>query len=163
MDAEGSGQLLLIEGDAHDPAWSPDGKQILFASRRGGRSFGLYVADWQGQNIKQLAKGNNPLGLVCPAWSPDGKRIAYAELRNGQNYEVMVCESEGKNAKQLTQLGGMNLYPAWSPDGRQLAFYHHTQNQGGTLYLVDASGANSRVILKGESHIEGGRPVWRPR
>ena len=43
MNADGTGLLRLTRDPAEDtqPAWSPDGKKIVFSSNRGGK-FGIY-------------------------------------------------------------------------------------------------------------------------
>jgi TolB protein len=43
MDADGTGLLRLIRNAADDvePSWSPDGKKIIFSSKRNGR-FAIY-------------------------------------------------------------------------------------------------------------------------
>ncbi|HEV7376660.1 MAG TPA: hypothetical protein VGN95_18245, partial [Pyrinomonadaceae bacterium] len=50
-----------------DPAWSPDGSQLVFASRRDG-NFEIYVMDSGGLVQKRLTQ--NELGDLSPSWSP---------------------------------------------------------------------------------------------
>src|SRR5689334_13807818 len=80
MDADGGGQRRLTKEEATspdtpaglffgvEPAWSPDGGQVAFASRRGG-DFDLYVTGADGKGTRQLTdlKGEE----THPSWSPD--------------------------------------------------------------------------------------------
>ncbi len=50
-----------------DPAWSPDGKQIVFQSDRDG-NFEIYIMDADGNNPRRLT--NNRGGDYWPAWQP---------------------------------------------------------------------------------------------
>jgi TolB protein len=162
MDADGGNVKQLGDGDGFDPAYSPDGKKILFASLRMGRGFHVYVMDADGTNVNELTTNDNPIGFVYPSWSPDGKKIAWTD-RAGQALEIFVADADGKNAKQFTTLGGTNTYAAWSPDGKKIAFHHSENGESGAFHLMNADGSDMKTVLKDESPVEGGRPVWRPK
>ena len=68
------------------PAWSPDGKQIAFASNPDGNS-DIYIMDANGTNLTQIT--HNDADDLEPAWSPDGKQIAFASNPAG-NYDIYV-------------------------------------------------------------------------
>jgi len=57
-----------------NPAWSPDGNRIVYASALTG-SGDIYVMDASGQDIRQLTSSS--AADYQPAWSPDGNRIAF--------------------------------------------------------------------------------------
>lgn len=79
MNPDGSGQRNLTQHPAedYDPAWSPDGKQIMFSSNRDADVFDLYLMDADGTNVRKVFE--TLAYRMNPAWSPDGKRIAYAQ------------------------------------------------------------------------------------
>jgi Tol biopolymer transport system component len=70
------------------PAWSPDGKTILWPSAREGKS-AIYVMDADGKNVRRLT----PLDSEAdePSWAPDGKRIVFVSM-------VRMDGSTGKSA-----------------------------------------------------------------
>ncbi|MBI1299214.1 hypothetical protein GC175_30145 [bacterium] len=78
MEIDGSNLRRLTRHDADDmnPAWSPDGRWIVFVSNRGSdrtvRSvYNLYVMATDGSNQCQLMQGDQP--AQEPVWSTDGQ------------------------------------------------------------------------------------------
>ncbi len=63
-----------------DPAMSPDGKRIAFASNRDG-FWNLYTLDIQSGKVVQLTNDHNY--NVAPTWSPDLAWVAYETYENG--------------------------------------------------------------------------------
>src|SRR5262245_10794783 len=75
IDADGSKLTRLTTDPAYEnsPEWSPDGKQIAFASDRT-NSWEIYVMNIDGTDQRQVTSyGINEE----PHWSPDGTKIAY--------------------------------------------------------------------------------------
>src|SRR5271157_319923 len=103
-----------------DPAMSPDGKRIAFASNRDGY-WNLYTLDIQSGNVVQLTNDHNY--NAAPTWSPDLAWIAYETYQNG-NLQIALLSL--KNPAQppvlLTDDPSANHSPAWAPNGRQIAF-----------------------------------------
>ena len=49
------------------PSWAPNGKKLVFSSRRRGRS-DLYSIDINGSNLRRLTQGAGE--NTSPAWGP---------------------------------------------------------------------------------------------
>ncbi len=165
MNTDGGGQTRLTEdanGDASfprglffqiDPAWSPDGSKIAFASRRGG-SFDIYVMSADGTGTRRLT--STRADDVHPTWSPDGEQIAFE--RNG---DIFVMGSDGSGARRISDLNAEESEPAWSPDGAWIAY---TSRTPGTpvreVWVMHPDGSERRALTK-----QGGRaftPAWSP-
>jgi TolB protein len=112
MDSDGTNvQRLTEEGDAQNPAYSPDGSMIAFAwSKRSEGGFEIYLYDFRMRKFTQLtsSSGRNER----PTWAPDGKHIAFYSNRSGKD-QVYAMTLDGRKVWQLTNTGA-NEAPSWS-------------------------------------------------
>src|SRR6185295_5575607 len=128
---------LTPDQNATDPAWSPDGTRIAFASNKDG-NYDIYSMASDGTDVRQLTWTREE--EAEPTWSPDGKWIAYASgylpakmncgfMHTGRgggdpisaHPDIYLMSSDGSNQTRLTETEN-NLEPSWSPDGASLAF-----------------------------------------
>ena len=154
VEIDGGEATQLTSGDFEhaSPAWSPDGKQIVFDGLRDERwdtelINRLYVVDATGGEPKALTGDGG--SYESPAFSPDGSRIAFRMYAEDGTYphhtQLGVMKADGSDEKLLTtsldrQCAPYPDYrePVW--DGDRLAF---TIEDGGNvhLYTVAADGS----------------------
>ncbi len=158
-DGTGLVRLTTNAADDRDPAWSPDGSKIVFASNRSPylRTLGhmhLWVMNADGTGLKQLTTGSD--GETQPAWSPDGTRIAY-------HYSTGIAAVHTDGTKDnsidiLSTFNGETWYagePTWSPDGQTIAY---TSTHDGT-YRVNTWTPNFRQTLTPQGD-QDQFPMW---
>jgi dipeptidyl aminopeptidase/acylaminoacyl peptidase len=118
------------------PAWSPDGKQIAFVSKRGDDpdrtdNWDVYaMAAAPGAKARQLTTSpeadSNPEWESAPAWSPDGKSIAFIHGGDPKKIEyavhsLAIVAADSGEARVLTASLDRNVVqPHWSPDGQSV-------------------------------------------
>ena len=103
-----------------DPAWSPDGNQLVYSSDKGGNLLQLWIRDLQTGQDRQLTHlTTQPMGAT---WSPDGKRIAFFDVDGmWRAASISVVDvATGKVTRIHDSLFGPGN-PTWSPDGARVA------------------------------------------
>lgn len=134
------------------PAFSPDGKRIVFTSNRADPSnWEIYVMDVNGSNPQRLT--NSPGLDTEPVFSPDGSLIVFCSERGG-NLDIWVMNADGTGLRQLTATPEEEIEPAWSPDGTQIAFTRLLGSNEKDVYIMNVDGSNVRRLTSapGEDH-----------
>ena len=159
--------------DVQAPAWSPDGRTIVFVSWRDGNGE-VYAMDANGSGPRNLTQ--NPAKKdVRPAWSPDGRRIAFVSSRDRhqrmqpglrtppEQSDIYVMNADGSRKRNLTRDRASDDLPTWSPDGRRIAFLHGRGRGRGQLYVVNADGSGLRNLgrIAGPA-LFASQLVWSP-
>jgi TolB protein len=151
-----------FEGGAGTPAWSPDGKHILFwGKRRSGENVpaDLWLANANGRGMRRLIPR-----AVDPAWSPNGKQVAFS-----RDLDIYVASANGGSVRRLTATPrDEDTEPAFSPDGSQLAFssLHRARNQkndDARIALVNLDGSGRREITDADPLFWASAPGWQPQ
>lgn len=160
-------QLTSGPFDHHAPAWTPDGRGLVFAANR------LPDADWhpycselwyvdrEGGEPVQLTHGGSDLAAEKPAVSPDGRQIAFLgtePLEQGYGLTgLYVLDRETGAVRRLAAGLDRGFYneaitdlpcPAgggltWSPNGRWI---YGIVSDGGQVHLVKVGTSTGAVV-----------------
>jgi len=151
MGATGE-SVRRLSNVGYNPAWSPDGKTILYATdqvedprTRGGRSQ-IWRIDLTTEERHLAVPGD----AAQPSWSPGGMRIAYWGVEPGSSRRVVwTIPAAGGKAVPVTRDASLNWNPVWSPDGR---FLYFASDRSGSMDLW-------RVPIDEETGEVQGEPV----
>lgn len=120
QDAAGGKWTQVTSGDAwdRDPAWTRDGKAIVFSSNRSGH-FQLWRLSFEvsANEPERLTRSNDDDS--APTVAPDGS-IAFVRGFSGAA-RVWIRTADGAE-RRLTDREEQELSPAYSPDGSHLAY-----------------------------------------
>jgi dipeptidyl aminopeptidase/acylaminoacyl peptidase len=144
--------------DEHSIDWSPDGKEILFASNREPNQdeffnydiFALNVADG---SIRRLTA--TEYNEYEPLWSPDGKHIVYRGTKRGltdrettmEDTHVWMMNADGSDRREIgAVIDNRQGAPKWAPDGSAVYFTVQERGSNHLVRLLVRGGAPEYVV-----------------
>jgi dipeptidyl aminopeptidase/acylaminoacyl peptidase len=161
--ADGGEPRQVTEGDYDDadPAWSPDGRALVFASARHDErdhddASDIWLIPAEGGTPRRLTRTDGPAGH--PAFSPAGDAVAYLgrASRNafGRNVRLFTVPVTGGAPECRTlgfdrSCGPLGVQPVWSGDGRALTIAAEDQGTLG-LFRVEPGDGPPRRVVAGE-------------
>ncbi|MFE7194903.1 hypothetical protein [Kitasatospora sp. NPDC057541] len=156
-------------GVVTDPAWSPDGKQLVFSYRTSAtgqpaNSRALYIVNADGTGLRRLTPWELRAGDRAN-WSPDGSRIVFTTYPAGPDNApgggIYTVHPDGTAVEALTPGPSDTTYgiASYSPDGTAIAFAQAPAGGTSELYTMRADGSGATRITDTAGHGES-RPSW---
>ncbi|HEX3275467.1 MAG TPA: DPP IV N-terminal domain-containing protein, partial [Gemmatimonadales bacterium] len=147
--------------------WSPDGKYLAFAAKRGPRDEIVIVDVARNKQVGRIELKLS--GVTTPSWSPDGNQLVFTGYDGGIS-DLFTVNRDGTNLQRLTSDKYGDLHPVWSPDGKTIAF---ASDRGPRTNFATLAFSNFRIALydlatgtvKVLDHMESGKnvsPQWAP-
>ena len=150
-------RLTFDDGNEMNPAWSPDGERIAYASDRSGsyRTYIRLASGAGGDDTVATIADNGPSGPT--GWSPDGGTLAVRHLGSTQWDIWMMPLLPGAKPSLFLKTPFNEQWARISPDGRWVA-YQSDQSGRDEVYVQAVSGAGGKWQI---SSAGGARPWWR--
>lgn len=173
---EAGRRLTQDPGLDYEPAFSTDGRWLVFTSERRG-SPDLFALDLQEENATPLLLIDSDAMEDQAAFSPDGETLFFVSTRDG-NADIFTLPflpgtiQSMDGAANITRHPGGDFRPAVSPDGSRVAFstdrdtptfghqiFPFARQREGEIYVMDVDGIN---VPRRITHMKGwdGSPVW---
>jgi Tol biopolymer transport system component len=102
IHSDGTHRKMLADG--YDPAWSPNGKRIVFVADKGADTE-IFTMTAKGKDKRRLT--DDKKSEWQPAFSPDGRRVVFntGEMRD-EFGPIYVMNANGKHRDKLVPFGG---------------------------------------------------------
>ena len=150
-------RLTWDSGLTEDPALSPDGRFVAYASDRyGAGNLDVWVQQLSGGEPIRLT--SNEADDVTPSFSPDGARITFRSYRDGGG--VYLISALGGQERLIARSG---LNPSYSPDGGQIVYWVGEPANlapSARVYIVPVAGGKPVEFQPGFA--DARYPMWTP-
>lgn len=164
VNAQGGKALQITTNAAYDgdPIWSPDGKQIAFATDRNG-NFDVYLVSAEGGVAKRIT--TNSVTEIPLAFSPDGKEIYFSaqiqkaaenvQFASGWITELYKVSTEGGRPEQVVAVPVSSM--SFDKDGKSFLYYdrkgseniwrkHHTSSVARDVVYYNAKKKTHTIL-----------------
>lgn len=138
--------IIKIVHAGNEPAWSPDGQFLAFAT-----PVGVWIAESDGSNPRELVSSRS---ATDPTWSPAGDVIAFSV--GDAEADIFTIRPDGSDMRQVTTLSGREVHPTFSRDARTIAFSHQLGESSEILGMNLATGATTLLVQNADD------PVFQP-
>ena len=152
----------LVEMEAREPVFSPDGKYIAFVKDKnkgiGTGNLGLWVIEANGGKPYKLADAGK---ASSPIWSPDGKLIAFLDYSVGNQISIVPFSKTEITIGKVIRIDApegikdFNLLAGWTHDNKIGALITSKQEFG--LYTLPVEGGQAAKILHDSYAVQ---PRW---
>jgi Tol biopolymer transport system component len=160
---------LTFKAPSYLHGWSPDGRYILYTSKRNNQ-FEIYRGNSDGSG-EELQLTNNDSMDDGSEYTPDGKYIYFNSSRSGA-MRLWRMDADGKNPKQITHDNFNDWFPHISPDGKHILFLSYLPDVESHLHpyykpvylrMLPIAGGEPKVV----AYLYGGQgtinvPSWSP-
>jgi len=159
LEPQGRPRTLPIEGTfARGPAWTADGREILYSGGLDVRS-NIYRIPADGSAPGHLIEAFGD-GVEGPSLSYGSRRLAFSRQLRNSNIWRLDLQARTHAPEPIISSTFREASPQYSPDGKRIAFY---SNRSGLnqIWVCDADGTRAAQLTSMTGNITG-TPRWSP-
>jgi Tol biopolymer transport system component len=150
----------LVETEAREPVFSPDGKMIAYVEDKGlgKQGGGLWTVSASGGNPNLVTKAGN---ASSPVWSPDGNNIGFIDYNEKNKINIIPVNKDGKQAGEKITIDApegtneVTLLTGWSRNNKIGTIISRVKYG---LYTMPSDGGQAVMVFNGDAS----QPRWSP-
>jgi len=132
-----------------NPAWTPDGETLVFASGPAGISdvWDIYEINLGDGVVTAIT--DTPEREMHTQVSPDGRHLSFVRMTDGPNVWIMDRVS---GAEHMIAAGpARDFHPKWDADGQNLVFDRTVDDALSVVWSASVDGGEGRQVAAGEA------------
>jgi len=161
-DVSGGVQKKLVDNQAREPVYSPDGERIAYVEDKslGSEGGNLWIIPENGGLPELVAEARN---ATSPVWSPDGNIIAFLDNEDKKQINFVQLQDDSQITNKLTSIEAppeteeIFLLSGWTSDNR-IGLLLVPKRQS-ALYTLPSSGGPATLLMNQGSI---SHPRWSP-
>ena len=143
-----------VAANERSPAWSPDGKSIVYFSDESGE-YEMHIRNQDGKGDVRKIKLSGAGFYTDPVWSPDSQKISYTDnswsvfwldVKTGVSKKIASEYMYGPSRPRI-------IYHSWSPDSKWVAYTLSTKANIQSVYAYSLDQDKSSAITDGLSEV----------
>jgi tricorn protease len=156
---EGEVRNLTNSQSVHElaPAWSPDGRYIVYAAASSGE-YEIYVRPSDGTGDERRVTTDGDIWRFPLVWSPDSTMLAYGDKKQRLRY-VNVATGATTDVDHSTTNDITNY--TWAPDSRWIAYTKLGSNQFSEIWVYSLASGKTQKLTGGMT--SDTEPVFDPK
>jgi TolB protein len=159
---------INLSGSLQNPAWSPDGKSLLFTRFRNGYNTepaDLYIVNLETGEVRVLVSdGSGNVNLPGSSWNEDTGKIVFSSSRDPHD-EIYIIDAGGipGDEEKITQRNDYQAYePSFSPDGLWIVFESHPIDVEGEGKIIKTETNKTGSYIELTTTGDCRQPNWSP-
>ncbi len=141
----------LTRGTSVDrqPAYSPDGSEVIFSSNMSG-NLDLWVVSTVDGSLRRIT--DDEADDYDPAFSRDGSTVYWSSRRVTGNYEIWAANADGSGARQVSRDGFDAENPTPTPNDQWIVYNSYNPEKKG-IWKVRSDGSEATHLAKVDSQL----------
>ncbi len=123
-------------------SWSPNGKQIAFASKSGEED-SIIIVNVRNGKYKKIPIGLD--GVFTTSWHPSGNKIAFIGQKNNSN-DLYLIDLDDNVVTNLSNDIYSDFNPSWSLDGSKIFFSSDRSNYKPNIDMSELDFSNNDIF-----------------